>query len=146
MDQGPTYDLETVMLKNQCPICGGDLKRETRSFTSKYKDQEYSYNQIGDWCDECDESFFGPEDLKVSKKERTDKKREIDHLLRTEEIKQFRSKMKLSQKDASILFGGGPMAFSKYERGEQSQSRSTDILMKLLLNNIISLEDIKKSL
>ena len=128
----------------QCPLCGCNLKRETRIFTSIYKGQQYSYQQIGDWCDECEESFFGPEDLKASKKERTDKKREIDHLLKTEEIKQFRTKMKLSQKEASILFGGGPMAFSKYERGEQSQSKSTDILMKLLMNKIISIDDIKK--
>jgi DNA-binding transcriptional regulator YiaG len=64
--------------------------------------------------------------------------------LRTEENKQFRSKMKLSQKDASILFGGASWLSQKYERGEQSQSRSTDILMKLLLNITISLDDIKK--
>jgi len=130
--------------EKMCPLCRGTLKRETRIFTSNYKDKNYSYNQIGNWCDECGESFLSPDDLKSSKKARTDKKREIDHLLKAEEIKEFRKKLKLSQKEASLLFGGGPMAFSKYERGEQSQSKSTDILMKLLLDDLVSINDIKK--
>ena len=50
--------------------------------------------------------------------------------------------MNLTQKKAGIIFGGGPMAFSKYERGIINQTRSLDVLMRLISINKISLEDI----
>jgi len=50
----------------------------------------------------------------------------------------------LSQREASELFGGGPNAFSKYERGEIIQSKSTDVLMRLVSSKKISIDDIRE--
>jgi len=101
---------------------------------------ENEYLQNGSWCNE---GFLNPSDLSSSRKERNDHKREIDHKLKAVEILRFRKKLNLSQKEAGELFGGGPMAFSKYKRGEIIQSRSVDLLIRLLLSNRINIKDLK---
>ena len=68
----------------------------------------------------------------------------IDHRLVAEDIRNFRKSFKLSQKEASELFGGGPNSFSKYERGDVIQSKSTDVLIRLISLKKISIEDIKE--
>ena len=85
---------------------------------------------------------MNPSDLAITRKQRIDFQREVDHLLNSDEIRDIRKKMNLSQRKAGNVFGGGPMAFSKYERGIVKQTRSMDVLMRLINNKKISLEDI----
>ena len=118
--------------------------RKTQIVRAEDKGKCYNYSQPGMWCESCDEGFLSKKDLSESKKERTDQKRMIDNLLKASEIRQFRKKANLSQKEAGELFGGGPMAFSKYERGQIMQSRSTDILMRLIITRKISISDIRE--
>lgn len=127
-----------------CPICDAPLVQKTQIVKAEHKGEVYSYSQPGMWCEECGEGFLSKSDLNKSKKERSDQKRIIDNLLDADTIKKFRKTTHLSQKEAGEIFGGGPMAFSKYERGEVIQSRSTDILMRLILTKKISLEDVKE--
>jgi HTH-type transcriptional regulator/antitoxin MqsA len=98
-----------------CPICDGNLKQETRKVEAEYKGTKFKYSQLGKWCAECGEGFLSPKVLDASKKEISDNKRMIDHRLVAGDIKKFRKRVKLTQKEASELFGGGPNAFSKYE-------------------------------
>ena len=46
-----------------------------------------------------------------------------------EAIKSFRTALGLSQKEAGSIFGGGPNAFSRYERGETKPPRSLGIII-----------------
>lgn len=48
------------------------------------------------------------------------------------EIKAVRSKLKLSQRKASELLGGGPRSFQKYESGEVMASAPMSKLLRLL--------------
>ena len=127
-----------------CPICEAPLVRESRNVSMVYKDKIFSYLQHGEWCSECGEGFLSSEDLALSKQERTEKKRIIDHRLISDEIRKFRKSNKLSQKKASELFGGGPKAFSKYERGEVIQNKSLDILIRLINAKKISIDDVEE--
>ena len=127
-----------------CPLCEASLVREPRNVSAVYKDKTFSYLQSGEWCSECGEGFLSAEDLALSKQERTDQKRIIDHRLISGEIRKFRKSNKLSQKKASELFGGGPKAFSKYERGEVIQNKSLDILMRLINARKISIDDVEE--
>ena len=70
-------------------------------------------------------------------------KRSVNNFLQAEEIVEFREINKLTQKDAGLLLGGGIRAFYKYEKEKQCQGKSTDILMKLLLQKKITIDDIK---
>ena len=127
-----------------CPLCEAPLIRETRNSSMVYKDKTFTYQQPGEWCSGCGEGFLSAEDLALSKQERTDQKRIIDHRLISGEIRKFRMSNKLSQKKASELFGGVPKAFSKYERGKVIQNKSLDILMRLINARKIYIGDIEE--
>ena len=127
-----------------CPVCDGDLIEETRTISTNYKNISFEFSQPGRWCSECGEGFLTPKDLDSSKRDIADNKRIIEHRLKSDEIKKFRKKEKLTQKQAGEIFGGGANAFSKYERGEIIQSKSTDVLMRLVKSKKITIEDIKK--
>lgn len=126
-----------------CPICDGMLKREDKTVVYSYKNHTKELIQSGDYCMECNEGFLSPKDLKVSQKAIADFKREVDHLLTTDEVRAIRKKLKLTQEKASSLFGGGVRAFHKYETGENAQSKPLDILLKLIDNGKLSMDDIK---
>ncbi|KXJ47889.1 MAG: hypothetical protein AXW13_08700 [Alcanivorax sp. Nap_24] len=53
-------------------------------------------------------------------------------MLTSEEIRLVRRMLGITQREASMLFGGGANSFSKYERGVTLQSSSMDMLLKLL--------------
>lgn len=107
-------------------------------------------------CLDCDYKFESPEmhDRNLMKvratftKERANLKKK-QNLLSGEEIRSIRNSLGLTQKDASLVFGGGANAFSKYENEEVVQSAAMDKLIRLasfqghyaieLLRNIYSL-------
>jgi HTH-type transcriptional regulator/antitoxin MqsA len=127
----------------ECPICGSNkIMRDIRNVTFEYKGQKVVIKQPGFYCDECGEAFYNSKDIKATKKDLTDFKRKVDNLLTTQEIKRIRKKLRLTQKDASLLFGGGIRAFYKYESGEINQTKSIDLLLRLLDKGKIELKDI----
>lgn len=52
-------------------------------------------------------------------------------LLTGSDVKRIREKFRLSQADASTVFGGGPNAFYKYERSEVIVSKAMDLLLRV---------------
>jgi len=56
----------------------------------------------------------------------------------------IRSKLNLTQKEASKIFGGGPNAFSRYETGKALPPPSLIQLLRLLDNHPSLLEEIKQ--
>lgn len=127
-----------------CPICNGILEHTTKMVEYSYKNHTKKIEQIGDYCTVCSESFLCAKDLKHSQKSISNFKREVEHLLSTEELKRIRKQSHLTQKEASELFGGGVRAFHKYETAEINQSKPLDILLRLIDMKKITLEDIKK--
>ena len=109
-----------------------------------YKNEKITMSQPAEYCLECGESFLSPDDIKATKKDIVDFKRTVDHLLKTEEIKKIRKKLKLTQQEASKIFGGGVRAFYKYETGENNPHRSLDILLRLIDKKKIDLDDVKE--
>lgn len=132
------------LLMINCPICKGTLKNTTKTIVYKYKNHTKNIKQKGEYCTSCGESFLSPKDLKSTQKDIVNFKREVDHLLTTQELKRIRKKFHLTQKEASNLFGGGVRAFHKYETAEVTQSKPLDILFRLIDSNKITLEDIKQ--
>ncbi|MEY4503867.1 MAG: hypothetical protein RL154_159 [Pseudomonadota bacterium] len=126
-----------------CPLCAGNTVNETRARKITYKEHSTIIKQPAAYCDECGEAFLAPNDSKATEKAIADFKREVEHLLTSDQIKQIRKKHHITQKEAAELFGGGINAFSKYERGEAIQSKSTDILLRLIDQQKIHLQDIR---
>ena len=126
-----------------CPICNGTIAQQNKEVNYTYKEHNVTVVEKTPTCRQCGESFLSPKELKSNQLQLTNFKRTVDNLLTTNELKRIRKKLELTQKDASKIFGGGIRAFYKYETGENTQSKSLDILLRLIDNHKISLNDIQ---
>jgi DNA-binding transcriptional regulator YiaG len=61
-----------------------------------------------------------------------DARRSADGLMSVAEVRRTRDRLGLTQHEAAVLFGGGQNGFSKYERGEVTQSVSMDRLLRVV--------------
>jgi len=121
------------MKVRKCPFCGkGQLIRGTRRLSFKYHDELIRFDQPGDHCNKCKEGIVTGIDLGVTEKYIQNRRNEIDGYLKSDEVKAIRKKLGLTQAQAAVLFGGGPNAFSRYERGEVRQTKALDRLLRLL--------------
>lgn len=125
---------ETVM--TNCKLC----KSENISVFGEIEDVSYKGNDLRvsiaySVCHNCDREFVSkPQILKNEITLRAAKKA-YDGLLSSEEIVRAREKLSLTQEQAARVFGGGRNAFSKYERGEVSQSVAMDKLIRICLRH-----------
>ena len=126
-----------------CPICNGTIEQQSKEVNYTYKEHNITVVENTPTCSRCGESFLSPKELKNNQLQLTNFKRTIDNLLTTNELKRIRKELALTQKDASEIFGGGIRAFYKYETGENTQSKSLDILLRLIDSHKISLNDIR---
>lgn len=116
-----------------CPFCGKKAYyHQVKMVTLRYKNHSITIDQPGFWCDKCKEGVIGGEDRKATQKELQTKRAQIDGLLVPDDIKIIREHLHITQKNASLLFGGGINAFSRYERGETPIPRALSQLLKLL--------------
>ncbi len=121
------------MEKKKCPFCkGGFLERKTIPEKYEYKGHEIEFAQPGEYCDLCGEAVLSGNDLKINRKLLHDWQTKADGFLPSDEVRRIRKKLGLTQHQAAEVFGGGPNAFSRYERGESLQLKSTDNLLRLL--------------
>ena len=118
----------------KCPLCGkGTLVTEVREETYTYRGRTAIFPLPGDYCNHCGEGIFTADqtDTYLTSAERF--RAQVDsEPLAPLEIRRIRKKLKLTQKEAGDIFGGGIRAFSQYERGESRPLKSTDALLRLL--------------
>ena len=87
-------------------------------------------------CDACHSDFAGAPEGKLNKRGIMAFRKSVDGLLTGAEICALRDKYKLTQTQAARLFGGGPVAFSKYENDDVSQSEAMDSLLRLVRRSV----------
>jgi HTH-type transcriptional regulator/antitoxin MqsA len=83
-------------------------------------------------CADCGADPVFPDQARRNHRRYQDARRRADGLLTGEEIVRIREKLGLTQRQAAALFGGGTNAFSKYERGDVTQSVAMDRLMRMV--------------
>jgi HTH-type transcriptional regulator/antitoxin MqsA len=86
-------------------------------------------------CNSCDREFISKPQILQNEAALRAAKKDYDGLLSSEEIIRARRTLSLTQEQAARVFGGGRNAFSKYERGEVSQSVAMDKLIRICLNH-----------
>lgn len=129
----PCEVLKMMTHSKYCPLCQqGTLIRDTRPQIYKYQGYEITIEQPGDYCDHCGEAILSGEDLRATEKQLNDFQARIDGLLTSEEIRTIRKRLKLTQKQAAEIFGGGVNAFSRYERGEIRPIKAVNYLLRIL--------------
>lgn len=119
--------------KELCPICGeGHVTNHVDQFESEYKGHKAMLPSHYKLCDTCHSDFAGAPEGKLNKRAIMAFRKSVDGLLTGPEIVALRKKYGLTQDQAAKLFGGGPVAFSKYENDDVSQSESMDSLLRLV--------------
>lgn len=122
--------------KELCPICGeGHVTDHVDQVESEYKGQKAMVALHYQLCDACHSDFAGAKQSRLNKRSVMAFRRSVDGLLTGSEICALRDKYKLTQAQAAKLFGGGPVAFSKYENDDVAQSEAMDTLLRLVLHS-----------
>lgn len=120
----------------ECIVCKSDNVSVLSEIEPvKYKSGFVHVNTAYSICNGCGREFISKDQILSNENELRDKKREFDGLLTSVELKAAREKLGITQKQASEIFGGGANAFSKYERGEVSQSSAMDKLIRIALKS-----------
>jgi len=87
---------------------------------------------VGWFCTACGELEFDSPESARSFLERGAVLQQQERSRQAAELHAIRKRLKLTQRQAAELFGGGANAFSDYERGAARPSRSTFLLLHLL--------------
>lgn len=121
--------------KTICPVCGVcALTHAVRDQAYTYKGRETIIEAVeADWCEACGESLTGPgETEKVMAAMRAFQRQVNADLVSPDFVRTVRNKFGLDQREASIIFGGGVNAFSRYETGKTRPPVAMVKLLKLL--------------
>jgi HTH-type transcriptional regulator/antitoxin MqsA len=105
---------------------------KTKTEELEYKGYVTKMRTNGWWCGSCGEGILDAEALKASERAFLELKAEVDGLLSPDEVAAIRKRLRLSQRKAGELLGGGPRAFQKYESGEVMVSAAMSNLLRLL--------------
>lgn len=134
---------DTVKAAPVCPETGAPMFRDTRPMTVTYKGESVTFGMPGWYCDESEESIHDGSDMKVSDRALTELKARVKGVLEPGAVKRIRKRLKLTQKDAGLLIGGGRNAFQKYECGDVLVSHAITSALLLLENDPRGLEILK---
>lgn len=118
-----------------CPRTGKRMVRGLRPVTIGYRGLSLAFEMPGWYCDESGESVHSGEDMKVSDRALNRLKAQVEGVLVPDEVRRIRKKLKLTQRQAGLLIGGGPNAFQKYESGEVLASHAITSALLLLDQN-----------
>lgn len=121
------------MNNQKCPICNdGTLNIQQKKNGLKAKNTPLKINELDVSCTSCGDDVLKHIHSKTNKHITRDIYAQINGLLTSAEVRKIRKQLNLTQKDAARLCGGGPNAFSRYERGKATPLRSTSNLLRLL--------------
>lgn len=130
----------------KCPVCGqAELVHATRDMPYTYKGETTIITQVeADWCDTCGESLTGPDQSQRVMQAMARARQRINARAGNPElIKHVRKQMRLTQRQAAEIFGGGPNAFSRYEKGDTDAPTALVKLFQLLSKHPELVEEVK---
>ena len=115
-----------------CPLCEqGVLSEQETSELTVYKSVERILPLYFASCSECGTEQADAKHVRANKRALQAFKKEVDGLLTGEQVRELRESLCLTQTQAAQMFGGGPVAFSKYESDDVAQSESMNKLLRL---------------
>jgi HTH-type transcriptional regulator/antitoxin MqsA len=110
------------------------MVRETHDVLYTYKGQTTTIPKVsGEYCPACKESLHNVEESEYLNAAMLAFTKEVNSVtVKPEFISETRKKLKLDQREAAEIFGGGPNAFSRYENGKTQPPLALVQLFKLL--------------
>ncbi|MBI5485059.1 MAG: type II toxin-antitoxin system MqsA family antitoxin [Deltaproteobacteria bacterium] len=118
----------------KCPLCGkGTLVPEVREETCEYLGKSINIQMPGKYCSSCGDGIFSTSETEYYLETVKAFRAQVDsEPLPPAAIRKVRKRLKLTQKRAGEIFGGGIRAFSQYERGITRPGKAADTLLRLL--------------
>lgn len=114
-------------MNNDCTICGeGQLQDHSDKQNVEHKGSNGAISFHYSECDFCGSEQASSSQVRDNKRSMIAFKKEVEGLLTGSELKNLRTKLNITQAGATELFGGGPVAFSKYEADDVMQSTAMD--------------------
>ncbi|MEO7559627.1 MAG: type II toxin-antitoxin system MqsA family antitoxin [Nitrosospira sp.] len=119
-----------------CPACGeGSLISHVGINKVEHEGVSGEVLMCYSLCDHCGSELAGPAEIQANKRAITIFKKKAERLLTGSEIRALRKNFELTQTLAAELFGGGKVAFSRYENDDITQSVAMDSLLRLCADN-----------
>ena len=119
-------------MNNTCQICDqGNLKAIVEWIDVECEGHSGKIKSCLAKCDFCGSEQADTTEARLNKRAMIAYKKETQGLLTGEQVCVLRKTWGLSQEQAAKVFGGGPVAFSKYEKDDVMQSDSMDRLLRM---------------
>ena len=126
--------MKTKQPAPDCPICEANNWIDgTHQLVLTHQKQPLSVaDLLHSECAECGYELIFPHQTRRNEARIRDARREASGLLTSARIRAIRKGLRLSQQQFALLIGCGINTFSKYERGEVTQSAAMDKLLRIL--------------
>lgn len=116
-----------------CPACEqGTLHAEHSFVNQTIGNASASVAHHIHWCDACGLEITTPEDARENARAMRAAERQVQGKLTGAQIAELRKSLGLTQEVAGRVFGGGPVAFCKYEKDDLSPTDAMDNLLWLI--------------
>jgi len=113
-----------------CPVCcEGHLVMSEKMVLLNPLNNEITVKQHGHVCDVCGTEIATAEDLKFNARSYRAANLQVAGRMTGYDIKALRLDLKISHKTAGQIFGGGPVAFCKYEYHDVTPTDAMDNLL-----------------
>lgn len=115
-----------------CPLCEeGQLHEHVEKTLVEYAGQSAALDSVFSVCDCCGAEQASADQVRRNKRTMIAFKKSVDGLLTGAQLRSLRTSLGINQAQAACIFGGGPVAFSKYENDDVMQSEAMDKLLRL---------------
>ncbi len=130
----------------KCPSCAAaELVHDTRDMPYIYKGESTIIPAVtGDFCPACDESILDAVESRRTMNCMLEFNKQVNaSIVDPGFIASVRKKLKLDQREAAEIFGGGVNAFSRYENGKTKPPLALVKLLKILDRHPDLLDEVK---
>ncbi|WP_090255752.1 type II toxin-antitoxin system MqsA family antitoxin [Ectothiorhodospira marina] len=129
--------------RRACPVCGeGPLEQRTDSHVVEHAGVSERIPLYVAQCAACGSELATATEAKANKRAVVAFRKTVDGLLTGGEMRAAREAMGLTQAQAAALFGGGKVAFSRYENDDVTQSEAMDSLIRLCRSQPANLREL----
>ena len=113
-------------------VCGaGHVLEHAEQRKVEYRGREGNVAAYFKRCDTCGSEYADADLSRKNKRSMLAFRKSVEGLLTGQEILALRRRYGINQRQAALIFGGGPVAFSKYENDDVAHSEAMDKLLRL---------------
>jgi putative zinc finger/helix-turn-helix YgiT family protein len=127
-----------------CQICGeGEATSFRKAEPIEYKGKSGQVELHMNQCSFCGAETIDEGQSMLNRREVVRFKKRVDKVPLGEDVKKMRKSIGLTQVEAGAIFGGGPVAFSKYENDDLMPDEAMSNLLRLAIDDASIVEKMR---